>query len=244
MMPLPPEEFELLSAYLDNALTTRQRQTLEARLAASPDLRAQLDDLRAVRAMLRAAPALKPPRDFRLDPARYARRAWWSRLDILRLTSALSAAAAVLLLALGIVLAGAPRAPSSGIALQATDLSTPTTTMRMPAPTPTMPLPAAAPFMATVAPFMATVAPLAAATTEMFTATPDVALEAAMLMATEAAPEGVSAAATETPAVPEQAPAASEAALSPVARLLILLGALLLIIGGVLFFIGTFRARL
>jgi ferric-dicitrate binding protein FerR (iron transport regulator) len=237
MMPLPPEEFELLSAYLDNALTTRQRQALEARLAASPELRAQLDDLRAVRAMLRAAPALKPPRDFRLDPARYARRAWWSRLDILRLTSALSAAAAVLLLALGIVLSGTPSAPSDGIALQATDLSTPTTTMRMPAPTPTMPLPAAAPFMATVA-------PLAAATTEMFTATPDVALEAAMLMATEAAPEGVSAAATETPAVPEQAPAASEAALSPVARLLILLGALLLIIGGVLFFIGTFRARL
>ncbi len=237
MMPLPPEEFELLSAYLDNALTTRQRQALEARLAASPELRAQLDDLRAVRAMLRAAPALKPPRDFRLDPARYARRAWWSRLDILRLTSALSAAAAVLLLALGIVLSGTPSAPSDGIALQATDLSTPTTTMRMPAPTPTVPMPAAAPFMATVA-------PLAANATEMFTATPEVAMEAARLMATEAAPEGVSAAATETPDMPEQAQVAPETSLEPVARLLILLGALLLIIGGVLFFIGTFRARL
>jgi len=237
MMPLPPEEFELLSAYLDNALTTRQRQALEARLAASPELRAQLDDLRAMRAMLRAAPALKPPRDFRLDPARYARRAWWSRLDILRLTSALSAAAAVLLLALGIVLAGAPRAPSSGIALRATDLSTPTTTMRMLAPTPTVPMPAAVPFMATVA-------PLAADATETFVATPEAAPEAALLMATEAATEGVLAAATETPNAPEAAQTESEAMLSPVARLLILLGALLLIIGGVLFFIGTFRARL
>jgi hypothetical protein len=244
MMSLPPEEFALLSAYLDDALTTRQRQALEARLAASPELRAQLDDLRAMRAMLRAAPVLKPPRDFRLDPARYARRAWWSRLELLRLTGALSAVAAMLLLALGILLADTPRAPRDSIALQATDINTPTPAVRMlVAPTPTMPMPAAAPFMATVAPrTVATVAPLNADATAAAVAPPEAALEAAMLMATEAAPEGISAAAaTETPELVQTTP---EATLSPVARLLILLGALLLIIGGVLFFIGAFRARL
>jgi hypothetical protein len=150
-------------------------------------------------------------------------------LDILRLTSALSAAAAVLLLALGILLASAPSAPSDGIALQATDISTPAVTARMFAPTPTIPVPA-------VAPFMATVAPLTAGAPEAFGATPEMAMEAAMLMATEAAPRDASAPAGETPDMPE-------AALSPVARLLIVLGALLLIISGVLFFIGTFRAR-
>ncbi|MBO9308664.1 MAG: hypothetical protein J7551_02640 [Chloroflexi bacterium] len=229
-MPPPSEEFELLSAYLDNALTARQRQALEARLAASSELRDQLDELRAMCALLRATPALKPPRDFRLDPARYARRAWWSRLDILRLTGALGAAAAALLLALGILLASAPSAPSDSIALQATDISTPAMTARMFAPTPTTPVLA-------VAPLMATVAPLAADALEPFRATPEVAMEAAMLMATETAPGDASAAASEMPDMPE-------AALPPVARLLILLGALLLIISGVLFFIGTFRARL
>lgn len=58
---------ELLSAYLDNALTADERRTLDARLSAEPDLRATLDNFRAIKGILNAAPELVLPRDFRLD---------------------------------------------------------------------------------------------------------------------------------------------------------------------------------
>ena len=131
MPPQPPEEFDLLSAYLDGALSARQREAFEARLAESSDLRAQLDDLRVLRATLRAAPTLQPPRNFTLDPALYARKAWWSRAGALRTIGSLSAVAAALLIFFGVLLSVPTESPaSSGVALQPTiilrDAATPT----------------------------------------------------------------------------------------------------------------------
>jgi hypothetical protein len=74
MMPVDPADVELLSAYLDDALTGDERANVAARLGAEPSLRATLDDLRLTRSILRAAPVLAPPRNFTLDPAKYARK--------------------------------------------------------------------------------------------------------------------------------------------------------------------------
>lgn len=127
MPALTPADLELLSAYLDNELTPAERAALERRLAAEPGLAAELDALRGVVAQARALPLLKAPRDFRLNPAVYgrpaaqpaARRELARRITpvqrVYRWSSAISALAAVLVLALGVLglltrSAGAPGA--------------------------------------------------------------------------------------------------------------------------------------
>ena len=69
---------ELLSSYIDNALTIGEREALEKRLAREPDLRIELDELRAVVQALHALPAVPAPRSFTIDLAAEARvRPWW-----------------------------------------------------------------------------------------------------------------------------------------------------------------------
>ncbi|MFN7209261.1 MAG: hypothetical protein ACK4P1_02570 [Aggregatilineales bacterium] len=253
MTPLTPEDFELLSAYLDEALSARQREALEARLAASAELRAQLDELRAMHALLRSAPVLRLPRDFRLDPAAHARRAWWARLETLRLTSALSAAAAVLLIALGVLLSNLPRPSAQPVALQPTAAPTSAVFQAAEPPTPTNPATPVQP------PALAPIPPTAAL---------DLTPAISSLMATEAPPESAEVLPPALPPVvatvvataePFSTPTAeptpqadtadqgapdAQATLSPLARLAILSGVVLLIVGGVLFLIAAFQRRL
>ncbi len=127
MPALTPADLELLSAYLDNELTPAERAALERRLAAEPALVAELEALRSVVVQARALPLLKAPRDFRLDPAIYgrpvarpaARRALDRRVTPVqrayRWSSAISALAAVLVLALGVMglLRGAHQMPAA-----------------------------------------------------------------------------------------------------------------------------------
>ncbi len=70
---LSPLDDEILSAYVDGALSQDERALLEQRLSADPALSAKLADVRRTKAILRAAPELAPPRNFTLDPARYNR---------------------------------------------------------------------------------------------------------------------------------------------------------------------------
>jgi len=122
--PIPPDDLELLSAYLDGELSESERAALESRLDSEPALRDALDDLRRTVQILKAAPAIKPPRNFTLDPARYRRRApWWARYNTMRLAGALGAFASVVLIALGVFsmsMSGSP-APAasnfSGVAI-------------------------------------------------------------------------------------------------------------------------------
>lgn len=100
---MTPADFELLSAYLDNALNSRERSALEARLAQDAALRAALDELRGIKSLLGDLPVLQPPRNFTLDPTKYARRVWWSRLDAFRTLGALVSAAAALMLVFGVL---------------------------------------------------------------------------------------------------------------------------------------------
>ncbi len=93
----PSEEvLELLSAYLDSALSESERSALEARLHTEAELQSALNDLRATRTVLRSTPQLAAPRDFRL-PRKYARRS--ARPN--RMLFAFSAIAASLIFAVG-----------------------------------------------------------------------------------------------------------------------------------------------
>lgn len=65
---LNPDTAELLSAYIDDALTAEERRDLEARLRAEPALQRELDTLRQTVALMRALPERKAPRDFTLTP--------------------------------------------------------------------------------------------------------------------------------------------------------------------------------
>lgn len=111
MPALNDADLELLSAYLDNELSFGERAELERRLRAEPDLRAELDDLQRVAALVRLS-AVRAPRDFRLDPAVYGRQGGVPGLSrrayMYRLASAASALAAGLLLVIGLALLRQP----------------------------------------------------------------------------------------------------------------------------------------
>jgi hypothetical protein len=92
-------DYDLLSAYIDDALTESERTALESRLQSEPELRGELDELRATVTLLNNLPTLKAPRDFTLD-ARYARRSSTFFFTSAAFT-ALSSAAAIILFALG-----------------------------------------------------------------------------------------------------------------------------------------------
>lgn len=134
MTPLSRDDLEGLSAYLDGALSQKERAALESRLAAEPELRSALNELRRTVTILRAAPRLVAPRNYTLDPARYARRApWWTRLDIFRSVGMLGAAASTALIVIGVLLgnvgalpASAPMTGSSNeVAMQASHTAAP-----------------------------------------------------------------------------------------------------------------------
>src|SRR5438105_4377683 len=96
---IKPQDYELLSAYLDGELSEAERKTLEARLSAEPSLAAGLNDLRVTIQIVRAAPRLKSPRNFTLDPARYGtRKRWWERYGLMQFAGALGAFASLLLI--------------------------------------------------------------------------------------------------------------------------------------------------
>jgi len=66
---LSPNEWQALSAYLDNQLSERETRQLEARLQIRPELQAGLEELRQTRAMLRSLPRRRAPRNFTITPA-------------------------------------------------------------------------------------------------------------------------------------------------------------------------------
>ncbi len=59
-------DYELLSSYLDDALTPTEKAALETRLQADSDLLNELDTLRVVQQAVQSLPMLKAPRNFQL----------------------------------------------------------------------------------------------------------------------------------------------------------------------------------
>lgn len=68
-------DVEAISAYLDGQLNQSERTRLEARLKADPILRAALEEMHRTRAVLRAAPVLRAPRNYTLKPGMYPAKA-------------------------------------------------------------------------------------------------------------------------------------------------------------------------
>lgn len=63
------DDLELLSAYLDDRLSSAERAALEQRLRQDAALRTELEELRATKTLLSNLPPVKPPRSFTLDAA-------------------------------------------------------------------------------------------------------------------------------------------------------------------------------
>lgn len=125
---IPTErDLELLSAYLDGALTHRERETLEQRLVQESALREALDDLRTNVALMRRLPRLKAPRDFTLAPTLYGHKPpWWKRLFAfeiaLQVSGALGAAASLVLITVAILSSSSrPAADKSPISAEQPD---------------------------------------------------------------------------------------------------------------------------
>ena len=95
------QDFDRLSAYIDNQLSALERAELESRLAHEPELQATLSDLQRTVRVLRLLPVVKPSRRFTLTPAMVGAR---SRREPLFPALRLSAAFCAVLLA--VVVAG------------------------------------------------------------------------------------------------------------------------------------------
>ena len=75
---LSPRDWQQLSDFLDNQLNPREKADLEKRLVERADLRTGLEELKQTRAVLRAAPHRRAPRNFTLKPEMVpARRKTW-----------------------------------------------------------------------------------------------------------------------------------------------------------------------
>lgn len=95
---LSDSDLELLSAYIDNALSVAERVNLERRLAADPRLRAELEELQATTRLVRRLAPVRPPRSFTLDPATAPRPAPAFRFNwFMQLGSGLAGLALVVL---------------------------------------------------------------------------------------------------------------------------------------------------
>lgn len=109
---IPPPDVDLLSAYLDDQLSTGDRAALEARLNAEPTLQDGLEQLRRTVAVLRAVPEVAIPRSFRLDPAKYRRSIpYWARYGTMRAVAMVGSAAATFMILFGLLMSRTGFAP-------------------------------------------------------------------------------------------------------------------------------------
>lgn len=61
---ISPRDYELISAYLDNQLSEKNRLFLETRLKAEPELRKELHEISKTRMLLRNLPRMRAPRNY------------------------------------------------------------------------------------------------------------------------------------------------------------------------------------
>jgi anti-sigma factor RsiW len=90
-------DYELISAYLDNQLSAKEREQFEIRLKAEPALHMELQEIGKTRALLRNMPKLKAPHNYfiKVEPVRTK-----SRLRLAPLFGVISAIASIILILL------------------------------------------------------------------------------------------------------------------------------------------------
>lgn len=125
---LSDNDLELLSAYMDGALSEAERAALDVRLRTDAELRRELARLQATVDLVKLLPPLAAPRDLRLTPGMVRRRTTvWTSAAF----SFASAAAAILLLVVGLALfqtRGTSQSPAA-LSNQVAALSTAAPTM-------------------------------------------------------------------------------------------------------------------
>lgn len=127
------QDYERLSAYLDNALSASERADLEARLRSDTALRRELAALRQTVALVHGLPALKAPRDFTLDARLVRPRPRLLIFPTSAAFSALASAAAVFLLVVGLgllLLSSNAALPPAGGASAGALANLPTSTLK------------------------------------------------------------------------------------------------------------------
>lgn len=111
---LSPKEWQLLSAYLDDQVSPRERIQIEKKLASDDAFRQAFENLRQTRAVIRAMPRRRVPRNFTLTPDMVPAKRGLRLIPVFRFSSAFAAIAAVILFALQLLptmmRAGAPAA--------------------------------------------------------------------------------------------------------------------------------------
>lgn len=127
-MSISEQDYELLSAYLDDMLETSQRAELEVRLNNDSELRAELNALRQMVQLVRSLPELAAPRSYTLTPEqalkiRSERVRPAAEGRILRfVVPVLSAAASMMLVLFGLALL--LNSPSGGMTTQTIAMAT------------------------------------------------------------------------------------------------------------------------
>jgi hypothetical protein len=97
---LSPKEWQLISAYLDDQVSPRERIQIEKRLASEDAFRQAMQSLRQTRAVIRAMPRRRVPRNFTLTPEMVPVKRKSLLFPVLRYSSAFAAIASILLFAM------------------------------------------------------------------------------------------------------------------------------------------------
>jgi anti-sigma factor RsiW len=148
---LTSRDLEILSIYLDGQLTDSERTNLESRLQVETDLQMALQEMSRTRAVLRATPVLRAPRNYTLKPEMVkVRRQTQHLYPFLRLASALASILFVLAFVGDLIFQGAPvQAPvavvQQGVTLEAEALEEAAATEQMLMQSKAPPVPAAEP---------------------------------------------------------------------------------------------------
>jgi hypothetical protein len=166
MTNISPEDWETLSAYVDNQLSEKELVQIEARLRAEPELHGALQEMRRAKAVLWYAPRRRAPRNFTLSPGKAGVRSTSPLYPTFRLASVLASLMFVLVL-VGDLLSGV----TTGVPILAQMASPESAEMQA------------------VQLAMPAQAPLAEAPAEAFSQTTDQADQAALAPASTQAPE-------------------------------------------------------
>ena len=129
--PLSPKDYELLSAYLDNACSLREKTLVEKRLQKDPEFVQALREFKHARRLMRALPLRRAPRNFTLSssqiPARPQRFFWVPTLNYVAMGATLMLAVVFAGSTLFPLLFGSSRAaaPMAEMAVSESAASTP-----------------------------------------------------------------------------------------------------------------------